>query len=155
LSPTAVELFDGLAILLVVHRIVGLGSADSRPLHSDNNIRMKEFTGLAKYVPFRPLLGVVCASGGHATPFHRGSSWDHIFVILCMRVVLALLHGFLFPGVKPLGCFSIVICLVPTAAPLIIDSTIKHLKTMAPQFLRTLKRYLSRLYFIVLLVYLI
>jgi hypothetical protein len=42
LSPTAVELFDRLAIMVVVHRIVGMDSAVSCPMRSDNSIRMKE-----------------------------------------------------------------------------------------------------------------
>jgi hypothetical protein len=53
LTPTAAELVDCLAVLVVVRRFLGMGAADSRSLRPDMYIRMYHFLRQTTYVPFR------------------------------------------------------------------------------------------------------
>jgi hypothetical protein len=48
----AVELGDGLAILVEVRRFLGLSAADSRSLWFESYARMEEFVRRFAYVPF-------------------------------------------------------------------------------------------------------
>jgi hypothetical protein len=59
LAPMAVELVDRLAILVVVRRFTGMGSADSRSLRSDSYVRMQHFVRRSTSGPFRRFLGDV------------------------------------------------------------------------------------------------
>jgi hypothetical protein len=57
LAPMAVELFDRLAILVVVRRFRGMGATNSRSMRSDSYVRMQHFVRRNTYVPFRRFLG--------------------------------------------------------------------------------------------------
>jgi hypothetical protein len=59
LVPMAADLVDRLAILVVVRRFHGMGSADSRSLSCDNHVRMEHFVRRTTYVPFRRFWGDV------------------------------------------------------------------------------------------------
>jgi NAD-specific glutamate dehydrogenase len=59
MAPMAAELVDPLAILVVVHRFLGMGAADSRSLRFDIYVRMQHFVRRFTYVPFRRFLGDV------------------------------------------------------------------------------------------------
>jgi hypothetical protein len=52
LVPMAAELFDGLAILVVVRRFHGMGVADSRSLRSNIYVRIQDFVRRTT-IPFR------------------------------------------------------------------------------------------------------
>jgi hypothetical protein len=52
LAPTAVELVDRLAILVVVRRFPYMGVVDSRSLRYDSYVRMQHFVRRITYVPY-------------------------------------------------------------------------------------------------------
>jgi hypothetical protein len=53
LAPLAVELFDRLYILVVVHRFPGMGVEDPRSLRLNHYVRMQHFVRRCTFVPFR------------------------------------------------------------------------------------------------------
>ena len=59
LAPTAAEVVDRLAILVVVRRFHGMGAGDSRSLRSDSYVRMQHFVRRSTSLPFRRFLGDV------------------------------------------------------------------------------------------------
>jgi hypothetical protein len=58
-TPMAMELVDGLAIMVAVLRFLGMGDVLSRTLRSDSYARMKAFVRRPTSVPFRRFLGDV------------------------------------------------------------------------------------------------
>jgi hypothetical protein len=59
LAPLAAELFDRLAILVVVRRFPGMGAADSRSMRSDSYALMQYFVRRSTSVSFRRFWGDV------------------------------------------------------------------------------------------------
>jgi hypothetical protein len=59
LAPMAAELVDRLDILVIVHRFLGMGAADSRSLRSDSYARMQHFVRRSTFVSFRRFWGDV------------------------------------------------------------------------------------------------
>jgi hypothetical protein len=55
----AAELGDRMAILVAVHRFLGMGDADFRSLRFDSYDRMQHFVRRITFIPFQRLLGDV------------------------------------------------------------------------------------------------
>jgi hypothetical protein len=78
LAPMATELFNRLAILVVVRRFHGMGAPDSRSLRCDNYIRMQYFVRRNTFVPFRRFWG----DARHEFMQRQGS----VDVVACLHV---------------------------------------------------------------------
>jgi hypothetical protein len=100
LTPMADELVDRLAILVAVHRFLGMGAVDSRSLRSDNYVCMQHFVRRITSVRFRRFGGVCNENSCNVFLPLFMVLWVPISAMLCMRAVLTLWHAFLFLGLR-------------------------------------------------------
>jgi hypothetical protein len=94
LAPIAVELVDRLAILVAIHRFLGMGSGsvDSRSLRSNNVFHMQHVVRHYLSPLLFGVLGGMCGDGScNVFPLFDIVLWVHISATLCSADAVACL----------------------------------------------------------------
>jgi hypothetical protein len=105
LARMAVELVDRVAILVAIHRFLGI---DLRSLRFDNVVRMQHFVPSIYFFlfPFGDFGGMCGENFSNVVLLLFMILWVLIFVMICKRTAPKLWHASLFLGLRPVGVFS-------------------------------------------------